>query len=292
MELGKKYNETWGLKNSTFSVENGELAVLVGPNGAGKTTTVKILTTCLKPSRGKAEVLSMDVVRYHKRIRKRIAYLPQGFGVNRNLTPMELIKWSLVARGYSVSDAKFQAKKWIEITGLWDCRNRTGWTLSGGEKRKVAVAIVLAINAEVIFLDEPTTGLDVEARHKTWKIIRQAVAQGTTILLTTHNMKEAETLADVAVLINEGETLFRDTPHRLIKSLPYQYRVTVKKIESISFSFSQSIDLGDRIVVYAKSNQEVENILSKFADLTNVISVDKVGLEDAYLRLIHGGIHN
>lgn len=287
-QLGRKYGESWGLKNSTFQVKQGQLAVLVGPNGAGKTTTVKILTTVLKPSKGKAEVLGFDVVKDYKKIRKSIAYLPQGFEPNPNLTPKEAVKWSLVARGFSLKDAEFQAGKWIDLLGLKDCRDRTGWTLSGGEKRKVAVAMVLATNADVIFLDEPTTGLDVEARHTTWKIIRESVSQGAAILLTTHNMNEAETIGDTVILINRGETIIQKTPQNLVKSLPYRYRITVKKGEADTSSFSDAIDLGDRLMIYAESQKEMRQLISKFNDLTSILSVDNVSLEDVYLHFIHG----
>jgi ABC-2 type transport system ATP-binding protein len=286
-QLGRKYGDSWGLKNSTFTVNQGELVVLVGPNGAGKTTTIKILTTVLKPSKGKAEVLGLDVVKDYKEVRKRIAYLPQGFIPSPNLTPTEAIKWSLVARGFSLTDAKLQARKSVELMGLWGCRNRTGWTLSGGEKRKVAVAMVLATDAEVIFLDEPTTGLDVEARHTTWKIIRESISEGTAILLTTHNMEEAETIGDTVVIINQGKTLTQQTPQSLVKSLPYQYKIIVKKDKTNS-SFSEAIDLGDRLMVYAKSHREVKNVIAGFDNLTSILSVDRVGLEDVYLHFIHG----
>lgn len=103
IKLGKIYdNGIWGLRNSTFTVEEGELAVLIGPNGAGKTTCVKMLTTILRPTEGKAEVLGFDVFKDYGKIREKIAYLPQGFSVSNDLTPMEAIKWNLVARGYSL----------------------------------------------------------------------------------------------------------------------------------------------------------------------------------------------
>jgi ABC-2 type transport system ATP-binding protein len=288
-ELGKKYGDKWGLTNATFTVKKGELAVIVGPNGAGKTTTIKILTTILRPSKGNAEVLDMNILKDHKEIRKRIAYLPQGFEINRNLTPLESIKWNLVLRGFSLSDAKLQAKKWIELMNLWSCRNRTGWTLSGGQRRKVTVAMVLATEADVVFLDEPSVGLDVEARHITWRVIRKTVEMGVTIILTTHNMKEAETIADVAILINKGETVIEDEPQRLINSLPNRYRVIVRKNCLTDTSSSQAIDLGDRIILYVKSYRKVKRILSNLNDLTGVISVEKVGLEDAYLHFIYKG---
>lgn len=287
--LAKKYGDTWGLKSSTFSIRKGELAVLVGPNGAGKTTTVKILATFLKPSQGKAEVLGMDVVKDYRKIRQKISYLPQGFGINNNLTPFESVKWTLVARGTSLSEAKTRAKKWIELMDLKECMNRTGWTLSGGEKRKVAVSMTLAADADVVFLDEPTTGLDVEARHIIWKLVRDIVANGTTILLTTHDMKEGETIADTAVFIDHGETVDQNTPQNLIKTLPFEYRVTMKKEGLNGVVLSDTIDLGDRLIIYAKSEKQLRELVAGFSDLSSIISVDKVGLEDAYLNLVNGG---
>lgn len=287
--LGKKYGDTWGLKNSTFNVKNGELAVLVGPNGVGKTTTVKLLATFLRPSQGKAEILGMDLVKDYKKIRQRIAYLPQGFGINNNLTPLESVKWTLVARGSSLSEAKPRAKEWIELMDLEECMNRTGWTLSGGEKRKVAVGMTLAADADVVFLDEPTTGLDVEARHVIWRLVRDIVRKGTTILLTTHDMKEGETIADTAVLMNHGETVNQNTPQNLIKTLPYQYRVTMKKEGLNGAALRDIIDLGDRLIIYAQSDRKLRDLMAGFSDLSSVISVDRVGLEDAYLHLVNGG---
>lgn len=287
--LGKKYGDTWGLRNSTFNIKDGELAVLVGPNGAGKTTTVKILATFLKPTQGKAEVLGMDIAKDYNRIRQRIAYLPQGFDINNNLTPLESIKWTLVARGISLVEAKLRAKKWVELMDLEECKNRIGWTLSGGEKRKVAVGTTLAADADVVFLDEPTTGLDVEARHIIWKLVRDIVRRGKTILLTTHDMNEGETIADTAVLMNHGETVNQNTPQNLIKILPYQYRVTTKKESLNGAVLPDTIDLGDRMIIYAKSDKKLRNLMASFSDLSSVISVDKVGLEDAYLHLVNAG---
>ncbi len=289
-ELGKNYGKAWGLKDATFHVEQGRLAVLVGPNGAGKTTTVKMLVTVLKPSKGRAEVLGMDVVKDCKRIRKRIAYFPQGFMMNLNLTPEGYIKWNLMARGFPLSEAKLKADEWVKLMGLQYCRNRAGWTLSGGERRKVVVATALASDADVIFLDEPTAGLDVESRHVVWRLVRDIVAKGTTILLTTHDMKEAEMIADEVIVINEGKVLIKDAPQNLIKSLSHRYKVAVKKGSFKSgFSSIYSIDLGDRLIIYANDSREVEGLISRLNDPSSIISIDSVGLEDVYLHLIHGG---
>jgi ABC-2 type transport system ATP-binding protein len=288
-KLCKKYGNNWGLKGSTFKVKRGELAVLVGPNGVGKTTTVRILTTFTKPTDGKAEVLGMDVTRDYKNIRKKIAYLPQGFEVNNNLTPTESVKWSLVAKGCSLSDAKTRSKKWMQMMGLEGCQNRVGWTLSGGEKRKVAVSMTLAADAEVVFLDEPTTGLDVEARHIIWKIIRELVSNGTTVLLTTHDMEEGETIADSAVLMNHGETVSQNTPQSLVNVLPYKYRVTIEKDGLGEVKLPEAIDLGDRLIMYTQSDEEARSLMADLSDESMILSVGKVGLEDAYLYLINNG---
>jgi ABC-2 type transport system ATP-binding protein len=287
-DLGRKFGETWGIKSMSLALERGKLAVLVGPNGSGKTTTVRILTTILKPSKGSAEVLGMDILTDFKKIRKRIAYLPQGYQINRNLTAAESIKWNLVARGASLSEANLETKNWIEKMGLEHYKDRSCWTLSGGERRRVAVAMILATNADLIFLDEPTTGLDVEACYATWKIVRDSLKSGATVLLTTHNMKEAETIADTAIFIKEGENLTNDNPQKLIDSLPSKYRITIKKEALQNQCVKQSIDIGDKLVIYAKDQGEIKEFLSKFHDLSSIASVNKVGLEDVYLHLIKG----
>ena len=286
--LGRKFGDTWGLKNMSLALEKGKLTVIVGPNGSGKTTTVRILSTLLKPSQGHAEVLGLDVLTEFKKIRRRIAYLPQGYEVNRNLTPMESIKWNLVARGASFSEANMESRRWINQMGLARCKDRSCWTLSGGEKRRVAVAMILATNADLIFLDEPTTGLDVEACYETWKIIRDSLKGGVTVLLTTHNMKEAETLADAVVFVKEGESLLTDHPRKLVDAVPSRYRITIKKEALQHRCRKKAIDLGDKLVVYAKDQAEVKDFLSEVPDLTSLASVNEVGLEDVYLHLIKG----
>jgi ABC-2 type transport system ATP-binding protein len=190
--LGKRFGNVWAVKDATFSVGERSIAVLAGPNGVGKTTTIRMLTTVLKPSKGFARVAGFDVVKEFREVRKRISYLPQDYAANWDATSYEFIACSLMIRGFSYFDARREARKWIEMLGLENVWNRPLRVLSGGEVRKTLVASTLASNTDIIFLDEPTTGLDVEARYTVLKAIRDSVkVTGSTIVLTTHMLEEA-----------------------------------------------------------------------------------------------------
>ena len=291
-DLGKKFNGVWGVKSANFTAKEKELTVLAGPNGAGKTTTVRILTTFYKPTKGKAEVLGMDVVKEYREIRKRIAYLPQDYNVPWEVTPEEYITWTLVIRGYGISQAKKEAKEWIELLGIKEIKDKPSRQLSGGEQRRVAVAATLATGAEVIFLDEPTVGLDPEIKQVVWKVIRDIVVSGASILLTTHDMREAQVLADKVVLMNEGITIVEDEPMKLIRSLPYQHKIIIEKTESLNFDeLGPHIDLGDRVILYTKTRSEAVDMIKEINPCTKIFSMSYVELEDAYLYLISRGDH-
>lgn len=287
-ELGKKYGKTWGLRRASFKVKRGELVVLAGPNGAGKTTTVRILTTFLKPTKGEAYVLGYNTLKEYKEIRKRIAYLPQDYSIPRDLTPTSILKWNLVMRGLSLKEAEKRTEKWLKIMGLWNLRNKTCWNLSGGERRRVAVAMTLATEAEVIFLDEPTAGLDVEIKHTVWRTLREVVSNGITILMTTHDMLEAQTIADRVIMINNGETILEGSPKELIDKVPFEFKIVVERNELVHKldNFSDFIDLGDRIIVYCRKYDDVLEILNELGGKIKVYSISKVGLDDAYLYII------
>ena len=168
--LGKRYpNGVWGARDVNLTAKYGEVTVLLGPNGAGKTTTVGMLTTILKPTKGGARVARYDVVKDYAEVRKRIALCPQDISIDANWTPLEAVVGYLMLRGFSKGDAVKEAKYWLEVLDLWSVRNRMARALSGGQRKRVAVAMVLASNAPVLFLDEPSAGLDVEGRYKVWR---------------------------------------------------------------------------------------------------------------------------
>ncbi|MEN3000175.1 MAG: ABC transporter ATP-binding protein [Acidilobaceae archaeon] len=164
--LGKQYSSgVWGAVDVSFEAKEGEILVLLGPNGSGKSTTIHILTTLIKPTKGRGLVAGYDVVRDAEKVRKRVALMPQDGRPDPNWTPFEAVYWYLVARGLSLSSARQEAKRWLEQLDLWEVRNTPGWELSGGQRRRMLVSMILAADAEVIFLDEPTEAVDVEGKY-------------------------------------------------------------------------------------------------------------------------------
>jgi len=287
VELGRKFGNFWAVKNATFSVKWGCIAVLAGPNGAGKTTTVRMLTTVLKPSKGYARIEGFDVVKDYLEVRKRIAYMPQDYGIPGDITPYEFIKYSLMMKGFSYFTARREAKKWIDLLGLRQVANRSGWVLSGGERRKMIVAATLASNADVIFLDEPTAGLDVESKYSVLRAIKEASKQtGSTILLTTHMLEEAQLIADQVVFVNSGVVVTTGTPRELLGKIPYKYKVILEAVDKKCLNGTKYIDLGDKIMVWTKSIDEARQITDECKSYN--YSIRETTLEDVYLYIVGG----
>lgn len=283
--LVKRFGSTIALRGLSFAAERGELTVLTGPNGAGKTTTVRILTTNLKPDSGRAEVLGFDVVREHKEVRKRIMYTPQDYWPFTDLTPSEYVVSVLMSRGSPYREAKALAAEWLERLGLSGA-NRPLKQLSGGQVRRAIVAAALASDAEVIFLDEPTSGIDVEARREVWRALRERVGAGAAILMTTHDMGEAETVADRVVVVGRGRVLYEGAPRDLVSRVLFRYRAVVRK--GPLPLLNHAVDLGDRLIVYFRSKSEFDGFVASLEDPSHLLAAGTVGLEDAYLLLLRG----
>ena len=177
----------------------GVVLGVLGPNGAGKTTMVRILTTELMPSEGSAAVGGFDVVKDADKVRRIIAAVPQESRPIDFLTPYEFVYSYLLLRGLSMREARRRAEEALKEFGLWEFRNREVDTLSGGYKRRVLVAAVFAADADVVFLDEPTTGLDVYSRRVVWNAVSEMRRRGTTVVLTTHYVEEAAALSGMTV---------------------------------------------------------------------------------------------
>src|SRR5258708_1427903 len=195
--LVKKYGDVVALDGMGLSVPEGTVFGLLGPNGAGKTTTVRVLTTLLKPDTGHATVAGLDVVRDARRLRSLIGVSGQYAAADQDLTGAENLEMGggLYHRG--VRRSKERARELLETFALTDAGNRPVKGYSGGMRRRLDLAAALVAEPPVLFLDEPTTGLDPRARADLWNVISKLVAAGTTLLLTTQNMEEADRLADL-----------------------------------------------------------------------------------------------
>ena len=238
----------------------------------------------MKPSKGNALVLGYDVVRDYRMIRRSIAYLPQEAILDRNLTPYEAVKWFLVARGLSIREASSRTVRWLKETDLWGYKDRVGWRLSGGLRRRVLTTMVLATESDIIFLDEPTVGLDIESKYAIWRILREFVGSGHTVILTTHDMREAEALADRVIIMSKGVVVAEGNPINLISKLPYRYKVIIRGDLDIDAStkYNNIINLGDRKIAYAPDYNTAKSIIECARDISN-ITIERVSLEDVYL---------
>jgi ABC-2 type transport system ATP-binding protein len=213
--LTKSFGQVKALRGIDLIVPRGSVLSVLGPNGAGKTTTIRILTTLLRPDSGRALVEGWDVVREAREVRRVIGLAGQSPAVHDELTGRENLE--IVARLYHLGRAVAvaRARELLEQFGLTDAANRPAKTYSGGMKRRLDLAASLVGRPAVLFLDEPTAGLDPAARITMWSVVRELVSAGTTLLLTTQYLEEADALADQVVVIDHGQVIAADTPEQL-----------------------------------------------------------------------------
>ena len=213
--LRKDFGEVHALKGVDLAVERGTVFGMLGPNGAGKTTAVRILTTLLEPSGGRASVDGCDVVKDAERLRSRIGLAGQFAAVDQHLTGLENLE--MVGRLYHLpkTEAKRRAAEVLERFGLSDAANRPARTYSGGMKRRLDLGASLVGRPKVLFLDEPTSGLDPRSRLDLWDMIRELQSEGITLLLTTQYLEEADILADKIAVIDLGSVIAEGTSDQL-----------------------------------------------------------------------------
>ncbi|MEU3307657.1 ABC transporter ATP-binding protein [Nocardiopsis sp. NPDC006832] len=209
--VSKKYGELRALNSLDFEVGRGEVFGLLGPNGAGKTTLVEILEGHIAPTTGTVEVLGMDPMKAGASVRDRLGVVPQKASFELYLTVREHIALfgGYYSRSYPVDEV-------IELVGLEAKRNTRTGRLSGGQQRRLDLALALVGDPDVVFLDEPTTGLDIEARDRCWETVGALRAVGKTVLITTHNMDEAQRLCDRVAVLHEGNVAAIGEPQALL----------------------------------------------------------------------------
>jgi ABC-2 type transport system ATP-binding protein len=214
-ELQKRYGKTQALAGLDLVAEEGQVLALLGPNGAGKTTVVRILTTLLQADSGRAEVLGLDVVKHANELRSRIGLTGQYAAVDENLTGYENLLMFGQLYHLSGSVARQRANKLLDRFDLVGAAKRTVKTYSGGMRRRLDLAASLIVAPPVLFLDEPTTGLDPRGRLAMWDVIGGLVADGTTVLLTTQYLEEADQLANQIVVVDLGRVIAKGTADEL-----------------------------------------------------------------------------
>lgn len=216
--IKKAYKEVEVLKGVDFEVEQGGIFALLGSNGAGKTTMIRIMATLLKADAGNAQINGFDIEKDPGKIRGSISLTGQFAAIDEILTGRENLE--MIAKLRHLKNPKVVADELINRFGMAEAANRRVGTYSGGMKRRIDIAMSLVGNPKIIFLDEPTTGLDPEARLEVWKIVKELSSAGTTVFLTTQYLEEAEQLADKIAILHGGKIIALDTLEGLKKLFP------------------------------------------------------------------------
>lgn len=287
-DVHKSYADTVALDGVSLSVEEGEVFALVGPNGAGKTTLVRCLTGTTRPTSGEARLVGEPPEEADK---TRVSVLPQEFSPPERLTPEELIEYygSLYP-----DEVTREAGALADEMGLSSSRGTRYADLSGGQKSRLKVAVSLVNDPDVLFLDEPTTGIDPEGREDVWRVVERLTEEGTTVFLTTHYMREVERLADRVALISQGRIAEVGETDAVVRSHAGKPRLVVRTVGSVEKAI-EALDDGhttaeedDALVFEGVSVDGIGDTLDALEAAG--IEYDEVrwsepGLEDAYLRL-------
>ncbi|WP_099346603.1 ABC transporter ATP-binding protein [Clostridium tertium] len=217
-EIKKSYKDVEVLKGVDFEVEQGGIFALLGSNGAGKTTMIKIMATLLKADAGSVVINGLDIEKNPGKVRASISLTGQFAAIYEILTGRENLQ--MIAKLRHIKNPNAVADELIKRFGMLEAADRRVGTYSGGMKRRIDIAMSLVGNPKIIFLDEPTTGLDPEARLEVWKIVKELTASGTTVFLTTQYLEEAEQLADKIAILHGGKIIALDTLEGLKKLFP------------------------------------------------------------------------
>ncbi len=287
----KKSKEIKALIDFDIQIKKGSIHGLLGPNGAGKSTFINILGGLVKKNNGKITICGIDIDKNSKLSKFKIGIVPQELNIDPFFTPAELLE--LQSGLYGIPKQKRKTEEILQNLKLTDQRNAYARTLSGGMRRRLLIAKALVHNPEMLILDEPTAGVDIDIRSSVWKYIRKINELGTTICLTTHYLEEAENLCDTISIINYGKKIKEDSKENLLNIISNK---TVSFITKGNFSipidlkpYNPSIDGIKLNVQYDKNKTNLRNII-KILD-NNRIEFDEINtfesdLEDVFLKLI------
>ncbi|TLZ55759.1 MAG: ABC transporter ATP-binding protein [Methanobacteriota archaeon] len=290
--LTKHYADVKAVDGIDFEVRAGDIFSLLGPNGAGKTTTVEILEGLRDPTGGEARVLGVDVRKGYAKIRDRVGVLPQDFEPFDRLKPKEAVAyWAAL---FDRTLTKKEIADVLERVGLTSRADAQSMTLSGGEKRRLGIAMSLVGDPDLVFLDEPTTGLDPAARRDLWGLIRDLKSRGKTVVLTTHYLDEAEQLADDVAIMNKGKIVTRGTPEELISRHGGGTTIVLAGAGKEGYAalaaqgIPASVDNGN-VLVHVANARDVRGMLAKVAAVdvpVTEIYTKRSSLEDVFMKVV------
>ena len=288
--LVKKYDGVTAVDNASFEVYEGEIFGMVGPNGAGKTTTIECIEGLREKDSGTIRVFSQDISKANQSLKIKI-----GIQLQESSLPDKIKVREAMEMFSSFYPQTIDWKNLLVKLNLEDKVNSYFRDLSGGQKQRLFIAIALINNPELIFLDELSTGLDPQARHTMWDLIKDIRNEGKTIFMTTHYMEEAELLCDRVAIIERGKIVALDTPQNLIKSLGQEKRLifslesefSVEKLRKIE-GITEVEKIGDRIIIHGREDEfiyRVMSILIKERIKFREIKIEQLNLEDVFLAL-------
>lgn len=297
LDVTKKYKGslTYAINNISLNIEQGRIFTLLGRNGAGKTTFVRICATQLLPSSGTIKIFGNDLIKDTEKIRREISIVPQEGRPLRALTPWDHVHYWLRIMGFCKVDSYTRTKKILEEFELYDVRNKPAMYLSGGMKQKVLVAMAMATDSKLLFLDEPTIGLDPVSRRQVWNAIKKKKENGTTILLTTHYMDEAEVLSDDIVIIDKGIVISQGTIADIRKNIKENIKVEISKAAvdgEMLKSYGTVVDGGAETIKLFTFESNIQE-LSTIAIKKNLFfKVSPITLDDVFVSLVGSESNN
>ena len=278
-DLSKIYNNGFNaLKNINLNIKKGEIFAMLGPNGAGKTTLISIICGIVSPSSGKITVDNFNIIDDYRKTRSRIGLVPQELSLEQFETVFNNVSYS---RGlYGKKPNPSHIEKILKQLSLWDKKDQSLRQLSGGMKRRVLIAKALSHEPQILFLDEPTAGVDVELRQDMWKIVESLRKTGVTIILTTHYIEEAEAIADRVGVINQGEIIVVEKTEELLKKMGHKkltvdLQEEINKIPKILEKYNLTLGSNKMSLDYTY------NVQTKQTGITNLLQ----DLKDAGLKL-------
>ena len=288
-----KQGNVEAVRDVSFKVNKGEIFGILGPNGAGKSTTILMLTTLLRITSGTAKINDLDVVKNDSEVRNKIGIALQDTGIDNLLTARELFYTTARLWGLSKSKSKDRTKEMLNLVGLTEAADRRVKTYSGGMKRRLDLGLSLVHKPEVLFLDEPTTGLDPGSRRVLWDEIKKLRDEGVTIILTTQYLEEADELANRISIIDEGLVVAEGTPDELKSSIggdviTLTFRTDDDAIKAQTIIENSDIEDNQIRVTVENGAEKIPNLLNQLVSKDiNVqsVSANKPSLDDVFLKV-------